>query len=125
LRSSAPSGSSHSSDGERAGERHPLLLAARELTGLAFLKPGQRDLGQRRLHATLDLGPRHLAHAEPKGHVLRHRAMREERIGLEHHAHVAPVHRQVGDVLATDMDAAGVRQFEARDHAQRRGLAAA
>jgi hypothetical protein len=51
--------------------------------------------------------------------------MREQGIGLEYHAHITLVHGHVGDVLAADMDAAGIGLLEARDHAQARGLAAA
>ena len=51
--------------------------------------------------------------------------MREQRVGLEDDAHIAPVRRHPRDVLAADQDAAGGRLDEARDHAQRRRLAAA
>src|SRR5262249_12525226 len=54
-----------------------------------------------------------------RGHV------REERIGLEHHPHVALVGSDAGDVLALDEDPARVRPVEAGDEAQRRRLAAA
>ena len=112
-------------DHQRAGKRHALLLAARKLTGLACFEARQRHLSQRRRDPSLDLRLRHLAHAQAEGHILRHRPVREQRIGLEHHSHVPPVHRQVGDVAAADMDAARVGVLEARDHAQARRLAAA
>jgi hypothetical protein len=44
---------------------------------------------------------------------------------LEDHADAAPLRWQPGDVLAVDLDPAGVGWLEARDDAQQRGLAAA
>src|SRR5581483_5114460 len=54
-----------------------------------------------------------------RGHV------REQRVRLEHHPHVALVGRDVRDVLAVDDDAAAVRAVEAGDEPERGRLAAA
>jgi len=51
--------------------------------------------------------------------------VREKRVGLEHHGHLALVDRHAGDVLAADHDAAALDVFEAGERAQRGGLAAA
>jgi hypothetical protein len=51
--------------------------------------------------------------------------VREQRIALEDQAAIALPGRQVGDVALADGEFAGARRDEARDHAQRRGLAAA
>ena len=51
--------------------------------------------------------------------------MREQAVGLEHHAHVAPAGRHVGDVAAIEQDAAGIQPLQPGERAQRRGLAAA
>jgi hypothetical protein len=49
----------------------------------------------------------------------------EEGVVLEHHRHAALRGRQGGDVPAVDEDLAAGRCLQARDDAQRRGLAAA
>ena len=112
-------------DDDGARERHSLLLAAGELRRQPLLVARERHLAQRLAHARLDLARRESAHAQAEGNVLGHRTMREERIGLEDHRHVAPVHRRLGDVRAGDEDAAFVGRLEAGDDAQRRRLAAA
>jgi hypothetical protein len=51
--------------------------------------------------------------------------MREERIVLEHHVDRPPIGRNAGHVLATNEHAAGARLFEAPDHPEAGGFAAA
>ena len=77
------------------------------------------------LDALLDLGLGNLPQLEPERHVLEDRHVRIERVVLEHHGDVAILRRQVVDHLAADRDVAGSDFLEARDHAQRRALAAA
>ena len=55
----------------------------------------------------------------------RDRHMRIKRIGLEHHGDAALVGRHVVDALAVKDEVALVDAFEAGDHPQQRGLAAA
>ena len=62
---------------------------------------------------------------EPEGDVLGDRHVREQPVGLEHHVDVALGGRHPGHVLALQQDPAARRLDEARDHAQRRRLAAA
>ena len=62
---------------------------------------------------------------EAEFHVLQGGHVREKRVGLEHHGHLALVDRHAGDVLAADHDAAALDVFEAGERAQRGGLAAA
>ena len=50
--------------------------------------------------------------------------MREEGVALEHRVDVAAVRRRLRDVLAVEQDPPARRALEARDHAQRRRLAA-
>ena len=57
--------------------------------------------------------------------VLRRGHIREQRVRLEHHAHVALARRDVRDVFAVDDDATLVGPVEARHEAKRRCLAAA
>ncbi len=71
------------------------------------------------------LGLRHAGDLQPEGDVLRDGQVRKQRVGLEHHADIALVRLQPGDVLAADDDGAGGRLLEAGDHAQHGGLAAA
>jgi hypothetical protein len=65
------------------------------------------------------------AQPQPEGHVLPDGHVREQRVGLEHHAHVALAGRQPGDVLAGHRDGSGVGVFQPREQAQRGCLAAA
>ncbi len=110
---------------EGARERDALLLAARELARLALLVA--RELHQReRLGDRLGaLALRDLLVLEPEGDVVGHVEVREERVALEHGVDVAAVRRRLRDVLAVEQDAPAGRPLEARDHAQRRRLAAA
>ena len=50
--------------------------------------------------------------------------MRPQGVALEHHAHVAPVRRQVRHITAARQDAAFVRIVQSGHGAQQRGLAA-
>jgi len=77
------------------------------------------------LHRSVALGLGHLAHLEREGDVAGDVHVRVERIALEHHRDVAILARQVRDVAATDVDAAGGGCVQAGDHVQQRRLAAA
>jgi light-independent protochlorophyllide reductase subunit B len=111
--------------GERARQRHPLLLPARELVGIAPAQIGQADQRQHLGHPRLGLRPRHARHLQPETHVLRHRQVGEQRIGLEHHADLALVGTQAGNLAPVDADRPGIGPLEPRDHAQHGRLAAA
>ena len=87
--------------------------------------PLQPDEGQRLAHAAPDLRLGHAALAQAEGHVLEHRHVGEERIGLKHHAEPPLVGRARRHVLAVDDHAAGARRHEARDQVERRRLPAA
>ena len=62
---------------------------------------------------------------EREAHVLGDGHVRVQRVVLEDHRDVAVLRRDVGDVAVADEDVALVDLFEAGEHAQRRGLAAA
>ena len=86
-------------DRERARERDALLHAARELPRVA--RPGLGHVDE--LEQLGDALPDRvladpLAHPHPEADVVRDRHVREERVRLEHHAHVAPVRRRGTDV---------------------------
>src|SRR5581483_1945775 len=110
---------------ERARQRHPLLLAAGQLARIALAVAWQLDEGQRLGHAPPDLGLRCVLHAEAEGHVLAHRAMREQRVVLEDQADAAPVRRHAGDRRAGNGHVAGIGLDEAGHGPQARRLAAA
>lgn len=99
--------------GERAGQRDPLLLAAGELVREpAALVPEAHQIEQ--LGGTgAPFGRTHLTHPQSEGHVVPCVQMREEAVRLEDHPRVAPVRRNPGDVLAVDQHLAGVGVFEA------------
>ena len=119
LASSADSGSSSSStrgrDGERPGQRDPLLLAAGQLVRVLLDVLGEADqleqLAGRARGADAGDCPR-MPQAE--GDVVGGVHGREQAVGLEDHAHVALVRRRAGDVLAVDEDLAGRGLVEAR-----------
>ena len=111
---------------QRARQRDALLLAAGKIARPPArersVSPTISSISQtRRSRAALF----HAFHFQAEFDVLEHRAMGKQRKALEHHRGVAQRRRQVGDVLAGDEDLALGRLFEAADHAQRRGLAAA
>ncbi len=78
---------------ERAGQRDALLLAAGELAGLALLEVLEAHRPDRLLDALLRLLPADLLDLQPERDVVPHRHVREQRVGLEHHVHVAPGRR--------------------------------
>ena len=102
-----------------------MLLAARKLAGtlvfLAFQAHQRHHVHD--LFADLVLGQ--LFDRQAKGHVLRRRHVGEQRVALEHHAHLALTHVHVGHVLAVDEHAALVHVVKSGDGAQQGGLAAA
>ncbi len=110
---------------ERACERDALLLAARELRGPAPGLGRQPDALELLGHAPLDLGLVDLLALEPERHVLLHRAVREERVALEHRVGRPLEGGPARHVLAVEQHAALRRLLEAGDHPQRGGLATA
>src|ERR1700691_5608202 len=74
---------------------------------------------------TLDLVLVLALSTKTEGDVVVHGEVRKERVGLEDRIDVALIRWRPGDVLAAEEDLPARRLFEAADHAQRRGLAAA
>ena len=109
---------------QRARHRHALLLAARELARIALRK--MRELHQREHlgDARMRRFARELrAHAQREADIVRHRHVRKQRVGLEHHADIALVRRHVGDRALVEQDVAGIGSDEAGDQIERGGLA--
>ena len=105
-------------------EGHPLAVAAGQPRHPAVEKVP--DAEQRR--GLLDPPPafpaRHALALQGKGDVVAHRHVRIEREELEHEGDVAPRGPKARHVLAVEQDLARGRQLQARDHPQRRRLAA-
>jgi len=114
-------------DGQGAGQRDALALAARELVRVALGQRLELDQAQQVQHAAADLRigrPHRLgAHAQAEGDVLEDRQVAEQRVVLEDEAHAAVAHVGVGGVLAVEVHAAAVGHLEPGDDAQQRGLA--
>jgi len=110
---------------ERPGQRHPLALAARDLVGPARGKRGELHEFEHPGHPRLAFGPPHPLVAQPVADVGRHRHVRKQRVGLEHHVHRPVPGRHAGHVLAVDENPPPRGLLEAREHPQQGGLAAA
>ena len=108
------------------GQGDARALAAGELSDAALGQGGQLHHLQHRLDFALDLRAFQLLHPQAVADVFSHAHVRKQGIGLEHHPHLALLDRQPGDIVGAEQDAtAWVRKFEAGDHAQCGGLAAA
>ena len=115
---------------EGPGDRHPLLLASRELAGEAVHLAGQPDQFQDGGHLAVDYLGALAYHLQREGHVLGHRLLLEELEVLEHIADVAP---EVGhppsaepaDVAAGHEYPAVFGHVLAVEQADERGLAGA
>ena len=112
-------------DRQSAGQRHPLLLAATELTGSPPLEADESDLLEPPPHPVGDLTPSDPALAHAVRDVLLHRHMREQGVVLEHQADAPLVRTPACHVPARDPDRAPVRCLEAGNEAQGGRLAAA
>ena len=110
---------------QRARQRHPLALAARQLRRAALADARQSHQGQQLVGAPRALGRGHLAHHQRIGDVVAHAHVREQRVVLEHGVHRPRVGRAARHVFAADQDAPRGRQREAADHAQAGRLARA
>jgi hypothetical protein len=102
--------------GEGARQGHALLLAARELVGVAGLQAGQacqrHHLGDPLAQAPL----RPARHAQAEGDVLPHRHGGEEGVRLEDDAHTPAPRGHAVDHVFVEEDLAGVGNLEAGDH---------
>ncbi len=107
-----------------AADGDALALAAREL--LRQAPEILRDLQHvgRFAHALVELLLARVGELQGEGHVVVDRHMRVERIGLEHHGDAALGRRQLVHHLPADLQRAAGDLFQARDHPEKRGLAA-
>ncbi|MCY1285229.1 hypothetical protein D9M70_341560 [compost metagenome] len=110
---------------QRAGQRHPLTLAAGQLVRAArgeFLQVGGRQHG---VHTLGDLVLGQALHLQAVGDVVAHVHGGEQRVRLEHQVQRPAVRRDRRDVPAIQVDAARGRRLESGEHSQERALAAA
>jgi hypothetical protein len=110
----------------RARQCHPLALAAGQLIDPAAFQPA--DVGQRHqlLDARIAFCPAYTAQLQAIADVVGDAHVGKQRVGLEHHADIAPLNRDRRHVLAVEQHApADVRCLEPGDDAQHGGLAAA
>ena len=112
----------------RAGQRHALLLPARQLGRVALRQRCQVHQLQHLVHALLGLLGRRSAHVQAEAHVLGHRHVRPDRVALENHGHAPVLGRDRAlrgrDRPAVDLDRPGCQLDEAGDHPQSGRLAA-
>ena len=104
-------------DRERPAERHPLALTAGELCHRPLGQALEAEQSHDLLHPGSPLRARHAPQTEAIGQVLRHRHVRPQCIGLEHHGHVAPFRRQLRDIALGHPDRSGLDRNEAGDGA--------
>jgi FAD dependent oxidoreductase len=86
----------------RPSERDPLLLPAGELMREPVRLGRQTHQFQKLRRSGVAYGRRRLADPQPEGDVVPGGHVREQAVGLEHHARVAPVGRDTDDAAAVD-----------------------
>ena len=115
--------------GQRPGQAHALLHAARELVRILVLEAGQAHLVQPVAGLLLTLGTRHLLHGQPIGGVVQHGAVRQQAEALEHHGHLVLAEvlqfalAHLHHVLAIDQNLARGGFDQAVEVTDQRGLA--
>ncbi|MNG93382.1 hypothetical protein D3C79_523480 [compost metagenome] len=108
---------------QRPGQGHALLLATRQLAGVALGEGIELDHVQHPLDPLADVGLAQVAHAQREGQVFGHGHVREQGVVLEHHADVTLVRRHVVDRAPGQLDFTRGRGFETGQHHQAGGLA--
>ena len=106
-------------------DRDSLLLTAGERRDSAALEAFQIDQVEDLLDLSLDLRLLHLLLTKTEGDILINIHMRKERVPLEYCVDRPLVGRKGCDIPPLKKDLAVRRKIEARDHAERRRLAAA
>ena len=99
---------------DRARQRDPLSLAARELRRLASAVLGEPHHLERRLRALAAVGAADALDAQPVLDVLEHVHVREQRVVLEDRVDVARVRRLASHVDAAECDRAASRPRRTR-----------
>ena len=110
---------------DRPAHRHPLPLTAGQLLRLAAEQIRQAEDPGGRTDPPVSFGLLDLLVLQREADVLIHRQVRVERVVLEDHGDVAVPGRHVVDHAVAEADRARRDPLQARDHPQRRRLAAA
>ena len=110
---------------QRTAQSHTLLLAAAQLMRLFIFVALQMQQLQRLTRALFDFCLRQLLQLQAKGYILPYAQMRKQRIALKHHGNIAFTRRNVVDSCSAHEQIALCDFLKARNHAQRRRLAAA
>ena len=110
---------------DAAGDRHALLLAARELGRIALPQPGESDQVEDGGDLPPHLRRRRLAELQAEGDVALDRHMRPEGMALEDHARRPAIGRQVDDARPVDADVAAVGDLESAEKPEKRRFPAA
>ena len=110
---------------DRAPDRHALPLPAGELGRPSLEQRVEAEQFRRGLYLGVDLRARCPDVLEAERHVLVHRHVGIERVGLEHHRQSALRGRNVVDATPVEREIALGDGFEAGDHSQQRRFAAA
>ena len=109
-----------------AADGDALALAAGELLGPAVEQRLEFEDARRLVDLPGDLGLGHAGEAQREAHVLAHRHVRVERVGLEHHGDAALATASTSFMRSPPMTSSPRGDvFEPGDHAQQRRLAAA
>ena len=114
---------------QHAGQRHALLLAARQLSRIAPVEPFQPETLELCGHQRVAVGLRRLA-PDARGHVLGHRQIREQHVALEQQRRLALLRREVDLPLGIEEhpivhhDASLVRRLDAGDASHGKALPA-
>ena len=116
-------------DGQGARQRDPLALPAGQLGRVAIRQRTQLHQVEKFSDALpnfVDSGALSTGlDPQPEGHVIEHGHVPEQRVMLEHEAHLALAHVGVGGVLAVEKHLTAVGGFQTRNDSQQGGFAAA
>ena len=114
---------------ERPSQGNALPLSAGELRGKAIAGLAQLHQLEQRLHLAANVRGRRPFAArldlESEGDVFEHRHVTEQRVMLKHESDLAVPDRPQSRILAIEQHLSRIGDFETRDDAQQRGLAAA
>ncbi|MNI17654.1 hypothetical protein D3C73_710330 [compost metagenome] len=111
-------------DHQSPSQSYTLALAAGQLPWVALCVLVQANQFQNPLNPLLDLGIRHLAHAQAEGDVVLDGHVREQRVTLEHHTQATAGGLGMGDVTTVQDDTPAGDFNEPGDHLQGGGFTA-
>ena len=108
-----------------AADGDALALTARQVSRPAFEVGLQLQDAGGLLDFAVAFGSGHACQAQSEPHILPHRHVRIQGVGLEHHRQAAIRWSDLIDPVAVDLQFARGDLLQSRDHAQKRGFATA